>query len=91
MVRGVQVLIESLLVVAVSSYGFAVAVQTLRGRHLEFKPFSCRLCLSWWFSFLYVLFTAKDLVSAVLYGFFSVFVSYMVGLLEPKVRKPWED
>lgn len=44
------------IVYVFAAYGFAVAVQIIRGHRLNIKPFNCRPCLSWWFILMIVIF-----------------------------------
>lgn len=35
-----------------AAYAFSLAFQMIRGNYLNFKPFNCRFCMSFWFAFI---------------------------------------
>lgn len=51
----------NLLIIAISGYGFYHTVQVLRGNKLNFKPFNCAICLSFWYGIIIMIFLTFQL------------------------------
>lgn len=73
-----------LLILAISSYGFASAVIAIKGRYLDFKPFNCKFCLSFWFSLAVSLSYGFTLLDSIVASFFTASVSVFLKILEEK-------
>jgi len=64
-----------MLILLFAAYGFATAVQLSRGPYLNFKPFNCKFCLSFWFSLfvIFVFYTTGTLRDAAIYSIIHAF------------------
>jgi hypothetical protein len=76
----------SLFYMILGAYGFSTAVQILRGNYLNFKPFNCRFCLSYWYSLIYtaLLFwgTKNFILNIIFIPFASSGCVYLITVLE---------
>jgi hypothetical protein len=79
-------MLTEIIIFAFASYAFANAVQMIRGTHLNFKPFSCRFCLSWWFSFIYFLFFTLNFIKAVIMGLSVSGIVYLITQIEDRIN-----
>lgn len=82
-------MIDILLIIPLAAYGFGIAIQMLRGKYLNFKPFDCKFCLSFWFSsivYLYmVLFGIDKYTNVFIYGLFVACIANFLKLIEDKI------
>lgn len=82
--------IVDLFILSLSAYGFALAVQILRGTRLNFKPFNCKFCLGIWYSLTYIILTnfiVIELMKPILYCFTVGCICYFLTLIEDKLSK----
>lgn len=79
-------MLEKFLIVPLAAYGFGIAIQMLRGRYLNFKPFNCRACLGAWSSFaIYVLFDKCTYFDYFVYSLFVFCLANFLKLIEDKI------
>ena len=78
----------SIVELAVASYGFAAAVSMSRGtfrklaKYTDFKPLNCRFCLSFWFSFAYLLIIGIHYCESAIHSLFAAGVTYILLFVE---------
>ena len=77
--------LEFVIILALAGYGFATAVQMLRQDKLNFKPFNCYFCLSYWFSFLYILLFSFKINTIIIVPFAIACLSIFLKLIEDKL------
>lgn len=68
-----------------SAYGFHTAVQMLRGEYLNWKPFNCKLCLSFWFALFYVLIFKLSIANLLIIPLGVAGFVYLIGLIEDRL------
>ena len=74
----------NLFVLTIASFAFATAVQMTRGKYLNFKPFSCKFCLSFWFAFISLLCVAHTVAFAFINGLFVAGAVHFIKIIEDK-------
>jgi len=72
-------------IITLAVYGFYTAVQMLRGNHLNFKPFNCKLCISFWVTILYVAVFSFTLSKIVILPFAVSGAVYLIGIIEDRL------
>lgn len=81
----------TLLIIPMSAYGFATAVQMTRGIHLNIKPFNCKFCLSFWFSLIAYLVLGVSIAYAVICAFYTAFIAHFLKIIEDKLLESKYD
>ena len=77
-----------LIIIVLSAYGMAIVVEMVRDLSdkiydlTNFKPFNCKICLSFWFGSLIAYLYGYDLFLSILYGFVSLSIVYLLKRLE---------
>jgi len=79
-------MLSVLIVLVFASYGFAIGVQMLRGKYLNFKPFSCIACLSFWFSLVWLLIIGRNIFDSATYALAVTCITYFMSLIDSKLR-----
>ena len=74
-----------LIIIPLSAYSFATAVQMSRGVYLNFKPFNCKFCLSFWFSLFAYIILGTSVIYSILCAFYVAFVAHFLKILEDKL------
>jgi hypothetical protein len=77
--------VYTLLIIPMSAYSFATAVQMTRGIHLNIKPFNCKFCLSFWFSLIAYLVLGTSIAYAILCAFYVAFIAHFLKIIEDKL------
>lgn len=75
----------NILIISLAAYGFATSVQMLRGTYLNFKPFNCKFCMSFWSSLIYLYFLNFTINQIILYPFFVACIANFLKLIEDKI------
>ena len=82
-------MIDILLIIPLAAYCFGTVIQMLRGNYLNFKPFNCKSCTSFWFSssmYLYmILFGIDKYTNVFIYGLFVFCIANFLKLIEDKI------
>lgn len=79
-------MITEFIILTLAAYGFYTSVQMLRGSHLNFKPFNCRICTGFWVGVLLVsLFYHNNIKNLVVYPFAIASGVYFLGLIEDRL------
>lgn len=73
------------IIVTLAAYGFYTAVQMLRGKYLNFKPFNCKLCLSFYFTILYIAIFSFTLPKIAILPFAVSGTVYFIGIIENRL------
>jgi len=77
--------IKVFIIIVLSSYGFAVGVQIIRGKYLNFKPLNCKTCISFWFALACFLLLKTPIVSAIVSAFAVACICYFLSIIEAKI------
>jgi len=76
-----------LIVLGISAYGFYHAVNVLRGGKLNFKPFNCAICLSFWYSLIVILLIDFRLTNIIVMSLFAVGVTDIVKTITDRLTE----
>jgi hypothetical protein len=44
-----------------AAYAFATGIQMVRGKYWNFKPINCRMCMSFWATFIFLILFTKQM------------------------------
>ena len=76
------------LIISIASFSFATAIQMLRGNFINFKPFNCKFCLSFWFSTIVFFYNNPyDVIQNIVLSFAVSGVCYIIKLIEDRTGK----
>ena len=81
-------MLMEVFLISIAGYGLAIAFEIFRAsfdavyEKTNFKPFNCRICLTFWSSLIISISLGHDLINSVVYSFFSVTVAYLLKMLE---------
>jgi len=67
-----------LVILGISAYGFYHTIQILRGGRLNFKPFNCAVCLSFWYTLIVVMLSWYKLTSILVATMFAVAITDII-------------
>lgn len=73
------------ILTCLSAYGFSVVVQMLRGVYLEYKPFNCKICLSFWYALVVFLNFGNNLLKSTFLAFAVVCIIYGMKMVEDRI------
>jgi len=77
--------------IALSSYGFTLGffelIRYLKlAEKLNFKPFNCQICLSFWYGFFIALLKGYQLIDSILIAFLSIVFTKILDNLIPNTN-----
>lgn len=76
---------EYIVLLSFAAYAFYTAVQMIRGEYLNFKPFNCKLCLSYWFTLAYIIIFDFTIMNIILIPLAVSGIVYFIGLIEDRL------
>lgn len=84
--------LQLVIFLSLASYAFATAVRMSIGTfrwevYFDFKPFNCKFCLSFWFSFFAMIICGQKLIDSILYSFASTCLCHFMKLYEDRLTK----
>lgn len=81
----------NIFLLSFAAYGFATAVQMIRGTRFNKKPWNCKFCLSFWIALIWYLyeqpFDFNHLVTDTIYSFTVACISYFLMRIDDKLQQ----
>ena len=79
-----------LISLILASFGFATAVQMSIGtlklsKYTNYKPFTCKFCLSFWFAFIMLLIMKQNIMTSFMFGLTCAGVCHFLKLFEDRL------
>lgn len=74
--------VYDLIVLSISAFGFYHAIQVLRSSKLNFKPFNCKICLSFWYAIGSIVAYNFYIVKVIVISLFITGIVHIIGFIE---------
>lgn len=81
-------ILTEIFMVSTAGYALYHAIQMLRGRKLNFKPFNCCLCITFWLALFYILlvnYPFINIIHTIIFPLSVSGISYFIKIIEDKL------